>query len=81
MMSVVFSQVNHCIFRGSLYDQVDGVSMGSPLGPALANLFMSYHKKKWLQEFDMLNKRYADDILCMFGNEKDAKNFIEFLSP
>ena len=55
--------------------------MGSPLGPALANLFMSYHKKKWLQEFDMLNKRYVDDILCMFGNEKDAKNFIEFLSP
>ena len=26
--------------------------MGSPLVPALANLFMGYHQKKWLQEFD-----------------------------
>ena len=42
----------HFIFNGSFYDQVDGVSMGSPLGPVLANLFMGYHEKKWLQELD-----------------------------
>ena len=42
----------HFIFNGSFYDQVDGVSMGSPLGTVLANLFMGYHEQKWLQEFD-----------------------------
>ena len=36
----------HYIFNGNFYDQVDRVSMGSPLGPVLANLFMGYHEKK-----------------------------------
>ena len=25
-------------------------------------------------------KRFVDDIFCMFGNEKDAKDLFEFLS-
>ena len=25
-------------------------------------------------------KRYVDDIFCMFGNEKDAEKFVEFLN-
>ena len=58
--------------------------MGSPLGPVLANLFMGYHEKKWLQEFDkgkvFMYKRYVDDIFCMFRNENDAENFFEFLN-
>ena len=72
------------IFNGSFYDQVDGVSMRSPLGPVLANLFMGYHEKKWLQEFDKgkvyMYKRCVDDIFCMFGNEKDAEIFFELLN-
>ena len=74
----------HFIFNGSFYDQIDGVSMGSPLGPVLANLFMGYHEKKWLQELDkgkiLMYKRYVDDIFRMFGNEKDAEHFFEFLN-
>ena len=27
-------------FQGSLYEQVDGVAMGSPLGPLMANTFI-----------------------------------------
>ena len=30
------------MFDGSLYQQVDGVAMKSPLGPLLANIFMTY---------------------------------------
>ena len=33
-------------FNGSLYEQVDGVAMGSPLGPLLANVFMSSIEEK-----------------------------------
>ena len=29
-------------FNGALYEQTDGVTMGSPLGPLLANVFMSH---------------------------------------
>ena len=74
----------HFMFSGSFYDKIDGISMGSPLGPVLANLLMGYHEKKWLQEFDkgkiLMYKRYVDDIFCMFENEKDAENFFEFLN-
>ena len=55
--------------------------MGSPLGPALANLLVNYHEKKWLQEFEfLLYKRYVDDIFCLFGNENDAEILFEFLN-
>ena len=76
----------HFIFNSSFYDQIDGVSMGSPLVPVLANLFMGYHEKKWLQEFDkgkiFMHKRYVDNIFCMFRNEKKiyAENLFEFLN-
>ena len=29
----------HFLFQGNYYDQIDGVAMGSPLAPVLANLF------------------------------------------
>ena len=38
----------HFLFNNEIYDQTDGVAMGSPLGPALASLFMGYHENKWL---------------------------------
>ena len=34
--SVVFS------FNDTMYCQVDGISMGSPLGPILANIFVGF---------------------------------------
>ena len=35
----------HFLFNGNYYDQIDGVPMGSPLGPVLAQLFTGYHEK------------------------------------
>ena len=40
------------MFEGKFYDQIDGVAMGSPLGPVLESLFMGYHEQKWLQSFE-----------------------------
>ena len=42
---------NHFVFNGQLYDQIDGVAMGSPLGPTLANIFMSVLEKGYLNPF------------------------------
>ena len=33
-------------FNGQLYEQVDGVAMGSPLGPLIANVFMCHLEDK-----------------------------------
>ena len=32
--------------------QADGATMGSSLGPILANIFIDYHKKEWLNNYD-----------------------------
>ena len=33
------------MFNGNLYQQIDGVAMGSPLGPTLANSFLCQSRK------------------------------------
>ena len=33
---------SHFIFNGQYYDQIYGVAMGSPLGPVIANIFVSF---------------------------------------
>ena len=74
----------HFLFNGKYFNQIDGVAMGSPLAPVLANLFMGYNENLWLNNYS-LNKpkfyiRYVDDILTVFDNENDAKHFLDYLN-
>ena len=69
----------HFLFNGKFYNQIDGVAMGSPLAPVLANIFMGFYESKWLNEYN-LNKtkfylRYVDDILAAFVKEQDSLIF------
>ena len=41
-------QNNYFNFNGKIYNQIDGVAMGSPLGPSLANAFLCFHEQVWL---------------------------------
>ena len=41
-------------FNGKLYKQIEGVSMGSPLGPIIANIFMNDSEEKHMEE--LINK-------------------------
>ena len=41
------TEESYFIFNGLLYKQIDGIAMGSPLRPSLANAFLSYHEKNW----------------------------------
>ena len=74
----------YLLFQGAFYDQIDGVAMGSPLGPVLANLSMSYYETMWLNSFSeremILYRRYVDDIICLFNCQSDADKFFEFLN-
>ena len=72
----------HFIFNSKFFNQIDGVAMGSPLAHVLANIFMSFHESKWLNEYN-LNKpkfylRYVDDILAVFDNERDSLILLTF---
>ena len=54
------------IFKGSIFDQIDDVAMGSSLVPILANLFMSLHEQNMIQQATNVKpifyERYVDDI-------------------
>ena len=54
-----------------LYKQIDGLAMGSPLGPTLSNVFLCHYGKEWLDDCSihfkpMIYKRYVDDIFVLF---------------
>ena len=69
-------------FNNQMYKQLDGVAMGSPLGPALANIFVGFHESRL---FDNTAKpgvyfRYVDDSFVIFGSELDCDHFQEKLN-
>ena len=63
------------IFDNILYKQIGGVSMGSPLGPSLANAFSCHYKKLWLDncplEFQSVVYRRYIDLICVLFKSKD----------
>ena len=70
------------------YDQVDGVSMSSPLPPVLANLFLGHNEKDWIENYNgskiLFYRQYVDDMFCVFETEQDAVsfyNYIQFPTP
>ena len=68
------------LFDGEYYYQKDGVAMGSPMGPHMANLFMTYFEQIWLSECPLEYKpkyyrRYVDDIFVLIENIEDLENF------
>ena len=46
------------IFNCKFYNQIDGVAMGSPLAPTLANIFMGFHESKWLNEYNLSKPKF-----------------------
>ena len=75
---------SHFLFNDEVFDQIDGVAMGSPLGPVLANIFMGYHEKTWIDNYKGnkpdIYTRYVDDIFCVSQNEEDALLFFDYLN-
>ena len=57
----------HFTFESRTYVQADGVAMGSPLGPVLADVFiieLEYSLLRKLTKYITFWKRYADDTIC-----------------
>ena len=69
-------------FQGVLYEQVDGVAMGSPLGPLMANAFMCNIEEQLTNQNKMPNyyKRYVDDTLSIMPDVQAASTFLSTLN-
>jgi len=54
--------------NGQLYQQTDGVALGSPLGPLMANAFMCHLEETLTRDglMPQLYKRYVDDTATEF---------------
>ena len=65
--------------NGTLYEQVEGVAMGSPLGPLLANTFMCSREEKLEEknELPSFYKRYVDDTLTIMPDLNKANIFLD----
>ena len=44
------TQESYLVFNDVLYKHKDGVFIGSPLGPTMANVFLSFYEVKWLEQ-------------------------------
>ena len=64
-------------FNNKFYIQVDGVSMGSLLGPVLANIFLSQNwpNKCPIKFKPSFYRRYVDDIFVLFESSESADSF------
>ena len=74
----------HFTFIGSILDQIDGVAIGSPLVPVLANLLMDFHEQNWIEQATNVKpvfyKRYVDDIFAIFESDSGTDAFCSNLN-
>ena len=75
----------HFIFDKKLYKQVEGMAMGSPLGPTFANIFMCYLEEQLIEQCPAAYKptfyrRYVDDTFVLFRDQSHADLFLNFIN-
>ena len=59
----ICTQESHFQFNGEIFDQIDGVAMGSPLGPLFANIFMSEFERKHMNKLKELGIRIWNTLM------------------
>ena len=72
------------LYKDTLYKQIDGITMGCPLGPTLANFFMDHMENQLLcndlESSPKLYLRYIDDIFTIFDDDQSCTKFLEKLN-
>ena len=72
-------------FNNKFYTQIDDAAMRSPLGTALANIFMSNFENKSLKDSPngfkpVFYRQYGDDIFVLFSSLDQAEKFKKHFS-
>ncbi|CAH2088741.1 unnamed protein product [Euphydryas editha] len=77
---------NFFLYKGQYYLQVDGVAMGSPVAPVVANLWMEHFETLAISMTPVgINvkvwKRYVDDVFAIVrGGEEQVLQFLNHLN-
>ena len=72
--------------RGKIYQQLDGVAMGNPLAPTMANFLLGKLEDKFFEpttiddDYPAFYTRYVDDIFCVFRKNADYLKFLSKLN-
>ena len=95
LTSVPFPPENICIelmelttksvsfsFNSAMYREVDGISMSSPLGPILTNIFVGFFERLLFDTFPKpyIYLRYVDDTFACFSSRNEALLFFHSLN-
>lgn len=70
------------LWNGEFFLQIEGVAMGSPISPVVANIWMEYFEHKALATSPIKPKiwlRYVDDTFCIVDRE-DVNTFLSHLN-
>jgi hypothetical protein len=78
-LTTICMQQNYFRFGGQYYQQSDGLAMGSPLSPLMADIFMDHFENQHI--VDNINIlyyfRYVDDlIICWTGSMSQLDTFV-----
>ena len=75
---------NVFLYNENVYEQIDGLSMGSPLAPILANWFVAKLENLILTNQSInqpkFYRRYVDDIFAVFRTSEDRDIFFKHLN-
>ena len=72
------------IFDNKLYKQIDGVAIGAPLGPTLANALLCHFENFWLNDCPSqfkpeVYRRYVNNIFILFKSKEYLKLFVDYI--
>ena len=67
-------------FNDTMYHQVDGISIGSPLGLILANIFVGFYEKLLFDRFPKLYIYLSDVDDTFFCSRNEALSFFHCLN-
>ena len=73
------------VFNNMCYQKVDGVAMGSPLGPTLANQYLVNYESKWFKDCPVqfapkYYRLYVDDIFLLFKAKDRVQKFFHYMN-
>ena len=81
---IKFSTEGMFIHICKLYSQIDGVAVGEPLGPSLANWFLEIIENEIfnlnLSFYLSFYVRYVDDVFAFFNSSADVQLFQNVLN-
>ena len=81
-MATLIPVIAYFVFNGKYYDQIDGIAMGSPLGPTFANISISDTERKHMDNLHKLGVntwlRFVDDTFVTVGNIDQVKTILDY---